>query len=147
MSLNARQEKFINEYLIDLNGTQAAIRAGYSKKTAQEIAAQNLTKPSIKKALEEKQKILSDETLITQKYVLNNLKHVFEYNSKEFDQVDMSGNHRSMMKNPAVAVKAIELLGKHLGMFADKVEHSLDDKTINILSFADTQKIITGEIV
>jgi phage terminase small subunit len=147
MSLNARQEKFINEYLIDLNGTQAAIRAGYSKKTAQEIAAQNLTKPSIKKALEEKQKILSDETLITQKYVLNNLKHVFDYNSKEFDQVDMSGNHRSMMKNPAVAVKAIELLGKHLGMFTDKVEHSLDDKTINILSFADTQKILTGEIV
>ena len=137
----------MDEYLIDLNGTQAAIRAGYSKKTAGQIADENLKKPQIAKAIAARQEVLAEKTEITQEYILNNLKRIAEYNSEEFDQVDMSGNHRTMMKNPAVATKSYELLGKHLGMFVDKVEHSLDDKTINILSFSDTQKVINGEAV
>ena len=51
--LTNKQQAFVNEYLIDKNGTQAAIRAGYSPKTAQEIASENLLKPIIKKAVEE----------------------------------------------------------------------------------------------
>ena len=50
-TLTARQARFVEEYLIDLNATQAAIRAGYSEKTAREIAAQNLTKLNIQAAM------------------------------------------------------------------------------------------------
>jgi phage terminase small subunit len=49
--LTLKQEMFCREYLVDLNGTQAAIRAGYSEDTAKEIASQNLTKLNIKKKL------------------------------------------------------------------------------------------------
>lgn len=53
--LNDKQKKFCNEYLIDLNATQAAIRAGYSEKTARSIANENLTKPDIQKYIQELQ--------------------------------------------------------------------------------------------
>lgn len=53
--LTDKQQRFVDEYLIDLNATQAAIRAGYSEKTANEIGAENLAKPSIAKAIAEAQ--------------------------------------------------------------------------------------------
>ena len=52
MKLSQKQQLFIEEYLIDLNGTQAAIRAGYNPNTARQIAAENLTKPYIRKAID-----------------------------------------------------------------------------------------------
>lgn len=51
--LTDKQQRLVDEYLIDLNATQAAIRAGYSEKTAKEIGSENLTKPNIAKAIEE----------------------------------------------------------------------------------------------
>ncbi len=56
MSLTARQQRFVDEYLIDLNATQAAIRAGYSKKTAGATGNENLTKPEIAEAVAAAQK-------------------------------------------------------------------------------------------
>ncbi len=52
-NLTPKQQRFVEEYLIDLNATQAAIRAGYSEKTANEIGAENLAKPSIAKAIQD----------------------------------------------------------------------------------------------
>ncbi|MDY2987983.1 MAG: terminase small subunit, partial [Peptoniphilus sp.] len=52
MALNKKQKRFVEEYLIDLNATQAAIRAGYSPKTAKEIGSENLTKPNIKSEID-----------------------------------------------------------------------------------------------
>ena len=52
--LTDKQQRFIEEYIIDLNATQAAIRAGYSEKVAKEIGYENLTKPHIKKIVEER---------------------------------------------------------------------------------------------
>jgi len=52
-SLNRRQKTFVQEYLVDLNATQAAIRAGYSTKTARDMGCENLTKPNIQKAIAE----------------------------------------------------------------------------------------------
>lgn len=60
MKLTSKQQRFCDEYLIDLNGTQAAIRAGYSENAAKEIAAQNLTKLNIQTYLSEAKKKLSD---------------------------------------------------------------------------------------
>ena len=73
MALTAKQERFVAEYLIDLNATQAAIRAGYSKKTARSVGYENLTKPDIQAAVSEAQAKRSERTEITQDRVLAEL--------------------------------------------------------------------------
>lgn len=69
-NLTDKQVKFCEEYLLDLNGTQAAIRAGYSRNTAKEIASENLTKPNIQEYITERQRELQEATGISQKRVL-----------------------------------------------------------------------------
>lgn len=64
-ALTAREAKFIDEFLVDLNGTQAAIRAGYSVKTARQIASENLSKPHIQAAIAEARKHQQERTQIT----------------------------------------------------------------------------------
>jgi len=73
MSLNPKQSRFVDEYLIDLNAAQAAIRAGYSPRTAKEIGCENLTKPYIAAAIAERQKAREQRTEITQDKVLAEL--------------------------------------------------------------------------
>ena len=68
--LTAKQQAFVNEYLIDLNATQAAIRAGYSEKTAEIIGFENLRKPNIEKFIKEAMNKRSEKTEITQAMVL-----------------------------------------------------------------------------
>ena len=70
MGLNPKQQRFVEEYLIDLNATQAAIRAGYSKKTAHVTGHENLSKPKIAEALQERMAARADRTEITQDRVL-----------------------------------------------------------------------------
>jgi len=74
--LTDKQKKFIQEYLVDLNATQAAIRAGYSEKTAPMIGKENLIKPYIQNFIQEAQKKLAEETEITQQRVLNEEKRL-----------------------------------------------------------------------
>lgn len=113
MKLTEKQKRFIDEYLIDLNATAAAIRAGYSEKTANEIGSQNLVKLSIQKAIAERLKERQQRTEITQDFVLTNLKEI----------VQRSMQHEGADEyDPRAAAKALELLGKHLGMFTDKIK-------------------------
>jgi phage terminase small subunit len=70
MALTAKQTRFVEEYLVDLNATQAAIRAGYSKKTAGQIGDENLKKPEIAQAIAAAQQKRSQRTEITQDMVL-----------------------------------------------------------------------------
>ncbi len=79
MSLTPKQARFVEEYLIDLNATQAAVRAGYSAKTANEQGAQLLAKLSIRQAVAEAQVIRSKRTEITQDEVIQGLKKEAEY--------------------------------------------------------------------
>ncbi len=81
MALTDKQEAFCREYLIDLNATQAAIRAGYSEKTANEQGSQNLVKLSIQKRIQELMNDRSERLEITADYVLNRL--------VEIDQMDV----------------------------------------------------------
>ena len=74
--LTDRQEKFCNEYLIDLNATQAAIRSGYSKKTAQEIGSQNLSKVLIQERLKELKEQLKKDTDVTAEIVINEFRKI-----------------------------------------------------------------------
>ncbi|MDW9880499.1 terminase small subunit [Sinorhizobium meliloti] len=71
--LTPKQARFVEEYLIDLNATQAAIRAGYSDKTAQAIGTENLSKPLIKAAIDEALAKRSEETRIDANWVLQRL--------------------------------------------------------------------------
>ncbi|EML0361272.1 terminase small subunit [Providencia rettgeri] len=81
MALTDKQEMFCREYLVDLNATQAAIRAGYSDKTANRTASENLSKPDIQLRISELLKKRSDRLQIDADYVLNRL--------VEIDQMDV----------------------------------------------------------
>jgi phage terminase small subunit len=76
MALTAKQRRFVEEYLVDLNATQAAIRAGYSARTAHSVGHENLNKPEIAKAIQEAQAKRSKRTEITQDRVLQELARI-----------------------------------------------------------------------
>ena len=136
-NLTPKQQRFVEEYLIDLNATQAAIRAGYSEKTAAVIGAENLIKPNIAKAIEEAQSKRAERTEITQDYVLSNIQKVIERCMQQ-EVVQARDGSPLLVQGPegdlaclfefkeTGALRGLELLGKHLGMFKDKIEHSGD---------------------
>ena len=69
-NLSSKQQRFVDEYLIDLNATQAAIRAGYSQKTARQIGSENLSKPNIQEAIAFAKRERSEATKIDAEWVL-----------------------------------------------------------------------------
>jgi phage terminase small subunit len=121
--------------LIDLNGTQAAIRAGYSKRSARQIADENLAKPDIVEYLNARRTALQDKLEITQEWVIRRLKEVSDRCMQavpvmKFDPVnkcmvqatDEFGNDIWQFDS-AGANRSTELIGKHLGMFiTSKIE-------------------------
>lgn len=155
--LTPRQQKFVDEYLIDLNATQAAIRAGYSSKTAYSIGVDNLRKPEIQAALQRKQKKLQSKLEITQEKILRELACIAFANGADYARVVVSGDVEEVQfvptedlppeKKAAIAgikagvrgievklhdkVKALELLGKYLGTF-DGANAESEDPQINI---------------
>ena len=126
MALTAKQERFVEEYLIDLNATQAAIRAGYSKKTARQAGAENLAKPVISEAIEAAKAERSEETKIDAAYVLRQAVKLHERCMQEIEPfTDRKGNHIHddnghplYVFNSTGAAKALELVGKHVGVQA-----------------------------
>lgn len=143
LKLTAKQARFVEEYLIDLNATQAAIRAGYSEKTAAVIGAENLIKPNIAQAIAEAQTKRSERTEITQDYVLKSIVETMERCKQAIPVMSAAGGqamiedesgelHPLCRFDPASILKGADLLGRHLGMFTDKVQHSGDpDNPIN----------------
>ena len=126
--LTAKQQRFCDEYLIDLNATQAAIRAGYSKKTAYSIGQENLKKPDISQYIEkrmaEKEKVL----IADQDEVLRYLTAVLRGDEEEeVVVVEGYGEGRSSATTvtrsvaPKDRLKAAELLGKRYSLFTEKV--------------------------
>ena len=149
-NLTPKQQRFVEEYLIDLNATQAAIRAGYSEKTANEIGAENLAKPSIAKAIQEAQNIRSERTKIDADYVLKRLVEIDQMDVA--DTMDDDGNVLPLKDWPKIwrqyisnmesiqlydgegwlkkikwpdKVKNLELLGKHVSVsaFKENIKH------------------------
>lgn len=110
--LTPKQERFIAEYLVDLNATQAAIRAGYKPKAAYASGAENLKKPQIQEALTKAMKKREERTEITADMVLKELKAI---------ALDEAADYNDSRLRYSNKLKALELLGKHLGMFTEKV--------------------------
>lgn len=120
--LTPKQERFCREYVVDLNATQAAIRAGFSAKTANEQGARMLAKVSIQAFIGELQAEVSQKLGITQEWVINRLKEISDRCMTAVPVLIRDGNGGWMESgeyqfDSTGANKATELLGKHLGVF------------------------------
>jgi phage terminase small subunit len=128
--LTDKQKRFCEEYLIDLNATQAAIRAGYSAKTAKSIGQENLTKPDILQYVKNKQERISKKTEVTQEWVLERLVQVHDRCMQVEPVRDREGNETGeYVFKDSGAIKSLELLGKHVGMFKEKLELTVANHT------------------
>ena len=158
--LTLKQTRFIEEYLVDLNATQAAIRAGYSKKTATVMGSENLRKPYIAAAIQEAQAKLGERTKVTQERVIAEYAKLAFLNPKAFFNEDgdliaihelpddvaaaVAGMDVSEIKEGAYPIgslkkikfadknRALDSLGRHLGLFIDKTEIT-GDVNINLI--------------
>jgi len=104
--LTERQKMFCKEYIIDLNATQACIRAGYSEKTAKQIGSENLSKPYLQEEIARLMKSREERVKLTADKVLEDIERV---------RTLAEGSEQY-----SVSLKASELQGKHLAMFTDK---------------------------
>lgn len=148
--MTAKQQRFCDEYLIDMNGTQAAIRAGYKEKTAAVIASENLRKPNIQEYIEKRMAEKEDALIAKQDEVLKYLSSVMRRELKESVVVTLQNKTEKWVmdedtgklkkqtiteESPAVveipaklsdANKAAELLGKVYALFTDRVDADVD---------------------
>ena len=150
--LTPKQTLFISEYLVDLNATQAAIRAGYSPRTAEKIGSENLRKPEIRTAIDAAIESRAERVTVTADEVLAELKRIAFYDvgpaygeghslnqvadlpedlrravsGVETVEITQEGEVVGHVRKLKLAdkVKALELLGKHLKLFTERVEHS-----------------------
>lgn len=139
-TLTAKQQRFVAEYLIDLNATQAAIRAGYSEKTAYSIGDENLKKPEIAKAIQEAIQNRSERTQVDQDYVLTTIVDTIERCKQARPVLDRSGNQvfvetpegdlaPAYVFNPIAIFKGTDQLAKHLGFYEADNKQKTDPLT------------------
>ena len=136
--LTEKQKRFCDEYLIDCNATQAAIRAGYSEKSASAIGLENLEKPLLKDYINARMEEKRKPTIATQDEVLAYLTSVLRGESQGNEiVVEGTGNGfsqaREMQKKPSEKerMRAAELLGKRYGTFVEKIKLDVDKEKEN----------------
>lgn len=129
MKLNAKQEVFCKEYLIDLNATQAAIRAGYSERAARTTASKLLTKGNILARVKELKDERADELELDAYWVLKRLKDISDRSMQAEPVMTFDPGSGEMVESGEYefdstgANKATELIGKHIGMFDPKLKY------------------------
>lgn len=125
--MTARQERFVEEYLVDLNGTRAAIRAGCSEKSARKTASKWLTNADILARVREKQAEQTQRLAISSDFVLQQLVETLNRCMAAQPVMVRDPNTKQMVESGTYtfdsrgALRALELLGKHLGMFEDRL--------------------------
>lgn len=155
--LNDQQERFCHEYIVDLNGTQAAIRAGYSEKSAAQISSENLRKPNIRQRINELAKERNEAIGLSSQFVIDGIiknirrceqaEQVYDRKGEPVLCEGPDGEIAPLFKYESfAALKGYELLGKHLKIFTDKVEHSgsiqtLSDEELN----AKLARLVNGQ--
>ena len=118
---------FCKEYIIDLNATQAAIRAKYSEHTARQIGSKLLTLVDTQEEIQRLMNKRAQKVEITAENILNSILDIRDTCAQKFDIKDTEGNViGKSIYDINGALKSNELLGKHLKLFTDKVEHSGD---------------------
>ncbi len=123
MALKPKQRIFVAEYMVDFNARGAAVRAGYSPKTAYSSGQRLLNHVDIQAALQKAIQKQEERTEITADYVLTNIKAMFERCSQGVPVLDFEGNPTGEWKfDSQAALKALELLGKNKKLFTDKTE-------------------------
>ena len=138
--MTPKQERFVQEYLIDLNATQAAIRAGYKHL---DMGRQLLTKTHVQEAIEAAKGERAKRTELTTDYVLSGLRDVAERCRQAEPVLDREGNPTGEYRfDSSGANRALELLGKHLGIFIEKKQVDLA-ATINVFD-AETRAQLLG---
>lgn len=139
--LTLKQKRFADEYIISANATAAAIKAGYSKKTARSIGQENLTKPDIKAYIDERLEKLESEKIATQEEVLQYLTSIMRGDQQEKTLISVGEFGQKIVDIDVGAkdrIKAAELLGKRYRLFTDKVEMDVSsDVTINVGEWDD----------
>jgi phage terminase small subunit len=132
--LTDKQKRFCEEYLIDLNATQAAIRAGYSQKTAHSIGAENLIKPEVQEHVALLQKERSERVQVSADWVLRRFKDISDrcFQAEPVmvmknGQLIESGEYKF---DSSGANKATELIAKHIGFFATDNDQKSNRKII-----------------
>ncbi|GKQ42924.1 terminase small subunit [Companilactobacillus sp. RD055328] len=130
MNLTDKQKRFIDEYLVDLNATQAAIRAGYSKKTARNIGNENLTKPDIQTEIEKRMNEIKNKSILDVNQIAEELTNIAVGKPREVVSKQKDNLTGEVKKDTVYTIqpedqdrlKALELLGKRYSMFTDKKE-------------------------
>lgn len=164
MELTAKQQRFVEEYVIDFNATQAAIRAGYSEDSAADIGYENLRKPEIVRAIEEKQSELRDKAALSAEMVIDELRSLAFWNIQTF--VDEQNGVKKLAElslaktRPVLGIKvresilpdgtreiatelkfhdkrgALSDLGKHLGIFKEDNQQRQPQIDLNTVDFS-----------
>lgn len=144
MALSEKQKRFCDEYLKDCNATQAAIRAGYSEKTARSIGDENLTKPDIRAYLDSRMDQIRTKNTADAQEVIEYLTAVLRGDSLSEELVvegtgDGCSEARAVNKAPSEKdrLKAAELLGKRYGLWKEKVDVGV--KPIVLMGYEDVE--------
>ncbi|HCF82628.1 MAG TPA: terminase small subunit [Ruminococcaceae bacterium] len=129
--MNAKQKKFCDEYLVDCNAAQAAIRAGYSPKTAKQIGQENLTKPDLRAYIDEQLLRLHNDRTADAAEVMEYLTAVMRGESTAHvvvvEGIGEGCSEAKVIQKPPdekERLKAAELLGKRFGLFTEKIDVS-----------------------
>lgn len=123
--MKEKQKRFCEEYLVDCNATQAAIRTGYSKKTARAVGQRLLTNVDIKKYIDEQLKQIKTEKIADAQEVLEYLTSVMRGEQKEQVALLTGEGVQDLVQKDVSAkdrLKAAELIGKRYALFTEKVE-------------------------
>ncbi|MEI7673205.1 MAG: terminase small subunit [Deltaproteobacteria bacterium] len=166
MALTPQQELFVRQYVLDLNATKAALRAGYAKKYARQQGSYLLSKIDIQAAIKarlerryEKVDIKTDDVLrLMRKFAFTDLSGVFEVRGGRCyitDTAHLSEDQMaciSEIKQTAEGIqvklisreKMVELLGRHMGMFMDKLEHSGGLKVTHTMTDEELERVAAG---
>lgn len=161
MTMTPKQKRFCQEYLISLNATEAAIKAGYAKKSARSIGQENLTKPDIKNYIDEKLQEIEDSKIMDAKEVMERLTAIGRREVSEHQVVTLrnktekwvpigeDGTLKKMVIESEEAEvvemptkvsdvnKALELMGKRHALFTDKVDLNTGDIVIKVGEWVD----------
>lgn len=141
--LTPKQAKFVDEYLVDLNATQATIRAGYSKKTADVIASQNLSKIRVQQAIQKRRDELQKATQWTQEEVLNGYRKLAYYTLDEIYNDDGTLKPISEISpNARFAVSGVKILKTKTSKTSKDGGKTASETTMQDLKFSDKKAVL-----